>query len=247
MAPLTTSWLVACAAVFSACVPLAAAAVRVNGVATGVIDDFDTRTEGEGAAVFGLDQSELPGTPFRIDFSYDTALAPPDSNSHPERNLHQSEDGAAPDWLDLAITVNGHTVVLREELRFADIWTSDEDDYFQLGVEFSPSQPEDPDVGVHRREYLAFSVSLPARTLTSSELPAQFASDEIERHVNSANFSIDDFDFDRTSGELVYAKIVEFGLDIRHISASPVPEPDSAALLIAGLLALGARARPPRS
>jgi hypothetical protein len=81
------------AALLAALIPAGASALRVSGLATGVIDDFNTETAGEGAAVFGLDQSELPGTPFRIDFSYDTALLPPDSNSHPDRSTHQRAGG----------------------------------------------------------------------------------------------------------------------------------------------------------
>src|SRR5262249_47861207 len=103
VARLTRSWVLALAAVFTASVPLAAGAVRVNGVATGVIDEFQM-TEGEGAAVFGLDGSGLLGRPFRIDFSYDPALAPPDSNPAADRTFHLSER-VGPDWLDLAITV----------------------------------------------------------------------------------------------------------------------------------------------
>jgi hypothetical protein len=245
VAPLTRSWIVGFAAVFTASVPLAAGAVRVNGVATGVIDDFiPPTTQGEGAAVFGLDGSELPGTPFRIGFSYDTALAPADSSSGDGRSIHQSQ-GAAPDWLDLAITVNQRTIVLRGDFRYADVLDASPSgtDHVQLAIDFFSSESADPDVEVFRREFLDFSVHLPQGILTSAELPTQFASDEIVRVFNSASFALREFDLDLTADEVLYEKVVEFGLDIRHISASPVPEPGSAALVAAGLLALAARAR----
>jgi hypothetical protein len=83
--------------------------------------------------------------------------------------------------------------------------------------------------------------------LDGAELPLELASDPIERLFHSAIFSIDDFDYDRTRGELLYERYVHFGMDIRHISASPVPEPGSAALVTTGLVSLGARSRRSRS
>lgn len=192
MAPLTRSWIVGFAAVFTAWVPLAAGAVRVNGVATSVIGDYPT-TDAEGAAVFGLDQSELPGTPFRIDFAYDTTLLPPDSHTGEGRAIHES-DGVGPDWLDLAITVNGRTVVQQGDYRHADILDgspSFTNDWIQLGIVFSDFESENQGI-------------------------------------------------DLASGEVLYSRIVEFELDIRHINASPVPEPGTATLLLTGLIALAA-------
>ena len=225
-----------------ALLPTAAGAVRVTGYATGVIDEY-AYTDGNGAQVFGLDESELLGTPFRIDFAYDTDLAPPDADTDPDRAYHSSHGD--PDWLDLAITVNGTTVSLRGDSRYADILdgtpaNGSEMDWIQLGIDFVYTEPEEPDFSVYRREFLDFVVSMPNDVLSSALLPAELSSNEIIRVYNSANFALREYDQDPDTGELSHLRIVEFSMDIQQISASPVPEPASTAQLAAGVLALAA-------
>ena len=112
--------------------PGAAGAVRVVGTATGAIND-DARTEGGGSQVFGLDADGLVGMPFRIDFAYDFDLAPPDANPAAGRGLYTASGD--PDWLDLALTVNQHTVTFRGENRYADVIDGDGFDNLQLAIE----------------------------------------------------------------------------------------------------------------
>lgn len=70
-----------------------ASALRVTGQATGSVNDFHIDVGGEGAGVFGLDAAALLGHAVRLDFSYDTSLAPADAN--PAEMRGRFESGAA--------------------------------------------------------------------------------------------------------------------------------------------------------
>jgi hypothetical protein len=213
-------------------------AVRIAGAATGVVAEYG-ETDAAGEQVFGLDGPGLLGQPFRIDFSYETDLAPADSDPSALRGEFASADPAL-DWLDLSITVNGITEVLLGDRRRAfvlDSLPSDPtpEDWFQLSIE---SYVELPGGSGQQREFLDFFVFLPADTFASPDLPVGFASDSNIRVFNSASFRINDFELDPDTNELLSSRYVAFNLDVQEITASPVPEPGSGALLAGGLIGL---------
>jgi hypothetical protein len=223
----------------------AARAVPIAGSATGVIAEH-AETDAAGEQVFGLDGPGLLGQPFRIDFSYDPDLAPADSDPAGERGEYASS-APGQDWLQLSITVNGHTELLTGDFRRAFVLDSPPsdpipEDLFQLSTEFFF---QSPDGNVHQREFLDFILFVPAETLASADLPADFASDQILRVLNSAAFRINDFELDPDTHEVLSSRYVSFNLDIQEISASPVPEPGTGALLALGLLGLAFATRDP--
>jgi hypothetical protein len=116
-------------------------------------------------------------------------------------------------------------------------------DWIQLGIDFEHTEPSEPEFSVYRREFLDFVVSMPDDVLSSAQLPSEFSSDAIIRVLNSANFALREYDQDPDTGEYTQLRIVEFSMDIQQISATPVPEPASTALLAAGVLALAALRR----
>ncbi len=217
--------------------PTVAHATRVTGYATGVIATY-TETDANGALVFGLDETQLMGEAVLITFAYDTALAPADSDPGPETGRYESTDPGL-DWLDLAIEVNGIThdllganrrVVVRDTASFPD-------DFLQIAIESFFEDNSSP-TRVRRREFLDFIEFFDEATLDSDILPTSFFTDEIFPTGNSANFRINDADYDTLAGETTYSRYVAFEIDLTQISISPVPEPGSATLLALGLIAL---------
>lgn len=89
-----------------------------------------------------------------------------------------------------------------------------------------------------RREFLEFIEIFPDYALDSEALPVDFFSDEIIAAGNSANFRLDEFDYDPVAGAKTYSRYVAFEIDLQQISITPVPEPGTAALLALGLAAL---------
>lgn len=234
------------ALLFALCALLAAPAsqaLRIEGFATGVIAEV-AEADANGTEVFGLDGPGLLGQSFRIDFAYDTALAPPDADPDPSRSVRATTAPGAT-WLELAIEVNGRTFVLDGANKRAEVnddipVAASQEDWLQLSVE-DFSDTVDGGLQQHRRAFLDFFAFMPPDTFAGDALPGPFYSDALIRVFNSAAFRINDFDYDTVAGETTYTRYVAFNLDIQQIAALPVPEPGSAALLGAGLTILAGR------
>lgn len=145
------------------------------------------------------------------------------------------------DWLGLAITVNNITYNVVGNNRYADIidiYTDpnlNNNDRLQLAIVDDPG----PFDGISfRRQFLDVSVSLPNHIINGAVLPTALSSTAIERVFYSATFSINDFDIDPDTGELLYERYVNFNLDIQSIEATVVPIPASIWLFGSGLVGL---------
>jgi len=207
-----------------------AQAALVQGTMLGFIAE-NSEARGEGINVFGLDGAGLLGQSFKVDFYYRTDIAPVTGGgvgAGSARTIYDSSD-AGLDWLGLALTVNNIKFDVVGSNRHADIIDIFTDpnlgntDGLQLAVE-GDSGPFD---GISfRRQFLDISVALRNDILDGAVLPTALSSSEIERVFNSAVFSINDFDFDADTGELVYERYVNFNLDVQSIEAAvvvPIP------------------------
>lgn len=228
-------------------------AALVHGSITGVIAE-NAETSGEGSTVFGLDGDALVGQVFVVNFSYDTSRAPLSYEIVTEsgaRYIYESSDPGL-DWLSMSITVNGRTHILDGNFRRADILDQFSDDPFNMNnpnqtdrVQLAIDGGSGPFDGVSfRRQFLDVSVSFPNDVIEGGGMPESFYSDDITRVYNSANFRINEFDFDPATGELLYERYVGLELDARSVTATLVPVPAAAWLFGSGLVGLvGAAAR----
>ncbi len=218
-----------------------AQALRVEGYVEGSINSAFNEVRGDGVDVFGLTTGELFGQSVRVDFAYDTDLAPPEQNRFLGRRQYRT-DGGDPVWLQMSITVNGRTFQTGSTFQYADLIAADDPtstapDYFQLSGQYY----EDIEFG-NRRDFIEIVLQMPSGTIPFNGLPTR-----IERvapvgaPVSGVTFRINDFIFDEVTGELLSQRFVAFDVDVDVIEIYPVPEPSSALLVALGLAALTAR------
>ena len=218
-----------------------AQALRIEGYVEGSINSSFNEVLGDGVDVFGLTTGELFGQAVRIDFAYDTDLAPPEQNRFLGSRQYQT-DGGVPVWLQMSITVNGRTFQTGSTFQYADLGGSDDPlstgpDRFQL----SGQHYEDIEFG-NRRDFIEIVLQMPSGTIPFEGLPTR-----IERvapvgaPVSGVTFRINDFIFDEVTREVLSQRRVSFDVDVDAIEIYPVPEPSTALLVALGLAALTAQ------
>ena len=221
--------------------PSHALALRIEGTAIGSVAAF-AETAGRGSDVFGLDGAALVGQSARIDFAYDTALAPTPTiitASDGSRADYSTSDPAA-NWLSMSVTINGLTHDLVGNNRQADILDivpigPASHDHVQLSIEGSF---ESTDGSIFERQFLDMFLQLPEGTIDGVLLPDAFSSEAVISSGGGVSFRINELAFDGT-GALVDERWVNFEIVVTDVSAA-VPEP-SAGLLTAVGFALWAR------
>ncbi len=217
-----------------------AQAVVIHGVATGTVSsgvDRDTANYGANANTWGFTgTTDLTGQEFRVDFSYDTALAPPDSNAGPNAGLYSDcGDGICGDqagWLGMDLTINSVTRHFGGTSQSFVAFIDDGSRDFYVTVSI------DDVTNAHHAlsQYLILQLFPPAQDFLSGDALTQtFSWGPSESNPVTSVFAIGDRDYDQ--GTYAASRGI-LALTSLTLTTHAVPEPAPLALLAAGFIGL---------
>jgi hypothetical protein len=236
--------------------PTVSAAI-VQGTLTGTIAEGTPFIQGNGANLFGLDENQLSGQSFLVNFQYDSNLAPlyDSFSSDSETAQTYRSDDVNFNWLSASITVNNitHNVIDNfdssnfQQLQIADIVSTHPDnigicclhDQFNLNILGEIGEPDPNLNSYHQRQFLEFFMDFETDFFDNSSITQSFSGSRSEGLIYPFSFSFYEFNVDPLTNEFTQNRVTFNGdSDSLFIQTTVVPLPATVWLFGSAILGL---------